>query len=128
MLELRANHVRDRGHFTRGNFTAAAPLLHVGPELADFDDTAAVLAGCDLVIAVDTSVAHLAGALGRPMWLLLPFTPIRTVGNTLVIKFDDTPGTRRRLIRKLFTGDYNNEVTQVSISHIARALYIKLFS
>jgi tetratricopeptide (TPR) repeat protein/ADP-heptose:LPS heptosyltransferase len=52
---------------------AAAPLLNLGPELVDFDDTAAVLAGCDLVIAVDTSVAHLAGALGRPLWMLLPF-------------------------------------------------------
>ena len=40
------------------------------PDCADFDDTAAVVAGLDLVIAVDTSVAHLAGALGRPVWLL----------------------------------------------------------
>jgi ADP-heptose:LPS heptosyltransferase len=53
---------------------AAAPVLHLGPELADFDDTAAVLAGCDLLITVDTSVAHLAGAMGRPVWLLLPFS------------------------------------------------------
>jgi tetratricopeptide (TPR) repeat protein len=53
---------------------AVAPVLHLGHELADFDDTAAVLACCDLVIAVDTSVAHLAGALGRPLWVLLPFS------------------------------------------------------
>jgi tetratricopeptide (TPR) repeat protein len=53
---------------------AAAPVLHLGPELEDFDDTAAVLAQCDLVISVDTSVAHLAGALGRPLWVLLPFS------------------------------------------------------
>jgi tetratricopeptide (TPR) repeat protein len=52
---------------------AAAPMLHLGSELADFDDTAAVLAQCDLVLSVDTSVAHLAGALGRPLWVLLPF-------------------------------------------------------
>ncbi|MFD2232942.1 tetratricopeptide repeat protein [Phaeospirillum tilakii] len=52
-----------------------APLLDLGPELADFTDTAAVLAGLDLVISVDTSVIHLAGALGRPGWLLLPFDP-----------------------------------------------------
>jgi hypothetical protein len=51
-----------------------APVLHLGSELADFDDTAAVLAGCDLLIAVDTAVAHLAGALGRPLWVLLPFS------------------------------------------------------
>ena len=41
-------------------------LTHLGDELADFADTAAVLALADLVITVDTSVAHLAGALGRP--------------------------------------------------------------
>jgi Flp pilus assembly protein TadD len=42
-------------------------------ELADFADTAALIATLDLVIAVDTSVAHLAGALGRPVWLLNRF-------------------------------------------------------
>jgi tetratricopeptide (TPR) repeat protein len=44
-----------------------------GSELRDFDDTAALLATLDLVISVDSSVAHLAGAMGRPVWLLLPF-------------------------------------------------------
>jgi tetratricopeptide (TPR) repeat protein len=53
---------------------ASAPVLNLGPELDDFDDTAAVVAQCDLVISVDTSVAHLAGALGRPLWVLLPFS------------------------------------------------------
>ena len=54
---------------------ALAGLTHIGGELADFQDTAAVIALCDLVITVDTSVAHLAGAMGRPLWLLLPFWP-----------------------------------------------------
>ena len=44
-----------------------------GAQLRDFSDTAAVLAMVDLVISVDTSVAHLAGALGRPLWLPLQF-------------------------------------------------------
>jgi ADP-heptose:LPS heptosyltransferase len=48
-------------------------LLHFGDGLGDFADTAALCAQCDLVIAVDTSVVHLAGALGRPVWILLPF-------------------------------------------------------
>lgn len=50
-------------------------VAHYGDELADFADTAALIANLDLVIAVDTSVAHLAGALGKPVWLLLPFNP-----------------------------------------------------
>jgi ADP-heptose:LPS heptosyltransferase len=44
-------------------------------ELRDFSDTAAVMANLDLVISVDTAVAHLAGAMGRPAWLLLKFAP-----------------------------------------------------
>lgn len=42
-------------------------------ELEDFTDTAAVVANLDLVISVDTSVAHLGGALGKPVWILLPY-------------------------------------------------------
>jgi tetratricopeptide (TPR) repeat protein len=48
---------------------------HVGGELEDFSDTAAVLALSDLVIAVDTATVHLAGAMGRPVWVLVPFAP-----------------------------------------------------
>jgi ADP-heptose:LPS heptosyltransferase len=43
-----------------------------GPGFADFADTAALVSGLDLVITVDTSVAHLAGALGKPCWIMLP--------------------------------------------------------
>jgi glycosyl transferase family 9 (putative heptosyltransferase) len=50
-------------------------ITQIGAELDDFADTAAVLALADLVITVDTSVAHLAGAMGRPVWILLPFSP-----------------------------------------------------
>lgn len=44
-------------------------------ELPDFSDTAALIAALDLIIAVDTSVAHLAGAMGKPVWNLLAFAP-----------------------------------------------------
>jgi hypothetical protein len=52
-----------------------ARLIHLGGEIGDFADTAAILSLCDLVISVDTSVAHVAGAMGRPLWMLIPFAP-----------------------------------------------------
>jgi tetratricopeptide (TPR) repeat protein len=51
------------------------PLTDIMDEVADFADTAALIANLDLVISVDTSVAHLAGALGKPVWLLDRFDP-----------------------------------------------------
>jgi tetratricopeptide (TPR) repeat protein len=47
----------------------------LGPELADFADTAAAADEMDLIVSVDTSVAHLAAGLGRPTWILLPYSP-----------------------------------------------------
>ena len=53
---------------------ATAPgVVDLRRELGDFADTAAVIEQLDLVITVDTAVAHLAGALGRPVWILLPY-------------------------------------------------------
>jgi tetratricopeptide (TPR) repeat protein len=48
-------------------------VIDLAPRLGDFADTAAAVAALDLVISVDTSVVHLAGAMGRPTWVLLPY-------------------------------------------------------
>ncbi|HLY58456.1 MAG TPA: tetratricopeptide repeat-containing glycosyltransferase family protein [Stellaceae bacterium] len=50
-------------------------IRHFGEELGDFEDTAALASLMDVVVSVDTSIAHLAAALGRPTWLMLPFVP-----------------------------------------------------
>jgi hypothetical protein len=50
----------------------SSSIAHFGAEMT-FDDVAAVMGSCDVVIAIDSSLAHLAGALGRPVWIVLPY-------------------------------------------------------
>jgi hypothetical protein len=50
-------------------------IVHLGNAISDFQDTAAIIMSLDLIISSDTSVVNLAGALGRPVWVLLPFNP-----------------------------------------------------
>jgi ADP-heptose:LPS heptosyltransferase len=58
----------------RAWLAAQAPMRMHGDDIADFADTAALLDQMGLVVTIDTPVAHLAGALAKPVWIMLPFT------------------------------------------------------
>lgn len=78
-------------------------LRHFGDELHDFGDTAALCELMDHVVSVDTSVAHLAGALAKPVSILLPFAP----DWCWMLDRDDTPWyPRTRLYRQQLAGDW----------------------
>ncbi len=66
---------KDIGENERRILRDATHAIHLGDQLADFADTAAAISCLDLVISADTAVAHLAGAMGRPVWILVPFAP-----------------------------------------------------
>ncbi|HIJ63777.1 MAG TPA: tetratricopeptide repeat protein [Rhodospirillaceae bacterium] len=95
---------------------AATPnLTWHGDRLADFQDTAALISALDLVISVDTSVAHLAGALGRPTWLMLPYAP----DWRWLEERDDSPWYACfRLFRQARIGDWDEVIAQLA-AHLA---------
>ncbi len=78
---------------------------------ADFADTAAIIEGLDLVISIDTSVAHLAGAMGKPCWTLLP--AIRCDWRWLRERADSPWYPTMRLYRQTRPGDWTATVEQV---------------
>ena len=79
-------------------------ITHIGDKLNDMTDTAAVLAFVDLTIAVDTSVIHLAGAMGREAWVMLPFSP----DWRWTLTGDHSPWyPRMRLFRQAKPGDWS---------------------
>lgn len=81
------------------------------PDRFGMEDTAALILSLDLVIAVDTSVAHLAGALGRPVWLLLPFAPD---WRWLVDREDSPWYPTMRLFRQTTRDDWPGVIARVA--------------
>ncbi|HVM32658.1 MAG TPA: tetratricopeptide repeat protein [bacterium] len=78
--------------------------------LGDFSDTAALAANLDLVVSVDSSAAHLAGALGRPLWVLVPFAP----DYRWLLKRPDNPWyPQARLFRQPKIGDWESALETV---------------
>jgi hypothetical protein len=85
-------------------------LLDFTAELKDLADTAGLIHHLDLVIAVDTAVAHLAGAMGKPVWLLLPFAP----DWRWLLDREDSPWyPTMRLFRQRARGRWDDPLAQI---------------
>jgi tetratricopeptide (TPR) repeat protein len=97
---------------------AGQPLLHLGSDIGDFADTAAIVSQLDLVICIDTAIAHLAGAMNKPCWVLVP--AIGTDWRWFRERTDSPwyPGVMR-LFRQTRPGDWS-----ATISEVAQALRI----
>jgi hypothetical protein len=85
-------------------------IAFFGDDLRDFSDTAALLDLMDLVITIDTSVAHLAGAMGKPVWILLPYN---ADWRWLLDRRDSPWYPSARLFRQQQFGDWAGVIDQV---------------
>lgn len=85
-------------------------VLDIGDELTDFADSAAVISLLDLVVSVDTAVAHLAGAMAKPVWILLPFS----ADFRWMLDREDSPWyPTARLFRQAALGDWSGPLGDV---------------
>ena len=85
-------------------------IRHFGDQLADFADTAALVELMDVVVTVDTSVTHLAGAMGKAVWILLPFNPD---WRWLLDREDSVWYPTARLYRQPVIGDWASVMARV---------------
>jgi predicted O-linked N-acetylglucosamine transferase (SPINDLY family)/ADP-heptose:LPS heptosyltransferase len=88
----------------------AGKITDVSDQLTDFAETAAAIANLDLVITVDTATAHVAGALGKPVWILIPFVPD---WRWLIGREDSPYYPSARLFRQPARGDWDSVVLRV---------------
>lgn len=85
-------------------------VIDISPHLRDFADTAAAIDCLDLVITVDTAIAHLAGAMGKPVWVMLPSMPDWRWG----LRGETTPWyPTARLFRQVKPGDWSRVIEQI---------------
>jgi tetratricopeptide (TPR) repeat protein len=86
-------------------------VRHFGPDIVDFSDTAALCELMDVVVSVDTSVAHLCGALGKPTWILIPYAP----DWRWLLDRDDSPWYPTvSLYRQTRRGEWNDVIERIA--------------
>jgi hypothetical protein len=94
----------------RATVESRKDIVDFSEELRDFSDTAALIYLMDVVVCVDTAVAHLAGALGKRVWVLLPFVP----DWRWLLDRDDSPWyPTARLFRQPSLGDWEDVLVKV---------------
>lgn len=91
-------------------YGACSSVIDLSADLVDFDVTASAIESLDLIISVDTSIAHLAGALGKPVWILLPLVPD---WRWLLGRSDSPWYPSARLFRQHRAGDWPDVLEQV---------------
>lgn len=91
-------------------WSGAEEIIRLDNEINNFADTAAIIANLDLVVSVDTVVAHLAGAIGKPVWTLLPFVPD---WRWLLNRTDSPWYPRMRLFRQTLSDDWTGVFKRV---------------
>ena len=102
---------KGHGHEQLGDLPEGVGIADLGSRCATFDDTAGVMANLDLVITSDTSVAHLAGALGRPVWVALKRSPD---WRWLLERADSPWYPTMRLFRQRVSGEWDDVFEAIS--------------
>ncbi len=88
-------------------------VIDLAPTITDWTDTAQAILQLDLVISVDTAVVHLAGALGKPVWMLTPFSPDF---RWMLTREDSAWYPHLKLFRQEKTGDWSPVLERINAS------------
>ena len=103
---------KDLRHGDQEILAVNSEIVRLDQEINDFEDTAAIMMSLDLVISSDTSIVNLAGALGRPIWVLLSFNPD---WRWLLDRSDSPWYPTARLFRQIDTGEWSTVIDDVCV-------------
>jgi Flp pilus assembly protein TadD len=98
--------------------TARTDLVDFTPQIKDLADSAALISSLDLILTVDSAVAHLAGAIAKPVWIMLPFAPD---WRWMLGRSDSPWYPTARLFRQAKPGDWQSVIEQVRLDLVALA-------